>query len=288
MQRVAAVADINSLKWLVEVLLGLDAEVVGGGSQSLYKASGPLEDVVVLAMRYGPSRGSYADFTAAQLLSSLRRCWDMLQDKTWALASDTEAELQQALQDAEGAEGCMCILDALMLLQQPLAAQLKEWYKGYKKGAASLREIECRIREMEAEVAEQQRQRRQLNAKQRLALKLAEGRLQTWQKAERECQSVMQMPADGFFPLMVLYANCLSQMGATICAVLPTRFCCNNPACSSLSTASEGFLLVRGQSCVCGGCLMGSRRPVLAPTFCTAARSDSSNMAALFDRIFLS
>jgi hypothetical protein len=30
--------------------------------------------------------------------------------------------------------------------------------------------------------------------------------------------------------------------------------CCNNPSCVNVSTVSEGFALVRGKGCVCGGC----------------------------------
>jgi hypothetical protein len=68
------------------------------------------------------------------------------------------------------------------------------------------------------------------------------------------------------------YAVSLQSLGEVLCAQHPSRFCCNNPRCSNFATASEAFLLVRGKACACGGCLGGSRRPALAPTFCMGAR----------------
>jgi len=38
-------------------------------------------------------------------------------------------------------------------------------------------------------------------------------------------------------------------------AAVPNRYGCNNPACTNLTTVSDAFALVRGKSCVCGGCL---------------------------------
>jgi hypothetical protein len=50
-----------------------------------------------------------------------------------------------------------------------------------------------------------------------------------------------------------------ARMQSTDCVVasLPTAFCCNNPTCGNLATASESFRLVRGAACVCGACLQG-------------------------------
>jgi hypothetical protein len=43
--------------------------------------------------------------------------------------------------------------------------------------------------------------------------------------------------------------------GEALCAALPCSSCCNNPRCTSLRGVSAAFALVRGQGCVCGGCL---------------------------------
>jgi hypothetical protein len=72
--------------------------------------------------------------------------------------------------------------------------------------------------------------------------------------------------------LVKKYAGDLQLLGEALCAQSPSRFCCNNPRCSNVATASEGFVLVRGNACACGGCLGGSRAPALAATFCTGAR----------------
>jgi hypothetical protein len=112
---------------------------------------------------------------------------------------------------------------------------------------------------------------RKLSARQRLALKLVtkqEPLPQSWEHDLANAKDVPQHVSDS----LAGYADSLQRHGALLCSLVTTRFCCNNPYCSSMATASEGFLLVRGQSCVCGGCLMGSKRPTLAPTFCTAAR----------------
>ena len=47
----------------------------------------------------------------------------------------------------------------------------------------------------------------------------------------------------------------LSRAGAALCAALPNRYFCNNPACRNAAGVSAGFDLVRGASCVCGGCV---------------------------------
>jgi hypothetical protein len=43
--------------------------------------------------------------------------------------------------------------------------------------------------------------------------------------------------------------------GEAMCAAVPSSTCCSNPRCTNLSGVSAGFALVRGKSCVCGGCL---------------------------------
>jgi hypothetical protein len=80
---------------------------------------------------------------------------------------------------------------------------------------------------------------------------------------------VAQAPAMAF----AVVKDCgtrLQHLGQVLCAQLPTRYCCNNPRCSNLTTASEAFGLVRGKACACAGCLALSEGP--APPFCFAAR----------------
>jgi hypothetical protein len=49
-------------------------------------------------------------------------------------------------------------------------------------------------------------------------------------------------------------ADALQGYGSALTAALPSRFGCNWPGCVRLSGVSEGYGLVRGQACVCGGC----------------------------------
>jgi hypothetical protein len=50
------------------------------------------------------------------------------------------------------------------------------------------------------------------------------------------------------------FADKLQGYGSALAAALPSRFGCNWPGCVRLSGVSEGYGLVRGQACVCGGC----------------------------------
>jgi hypothetical protein len=69
------------------------------------------------------------------------------------------------------------------------------------------------------------------------------------------------------------YACRLDKLGVLLSALLPTRYCCNNPGCVSWQTDSEGFLLVRGKACVCAGCIAADKGPTAeAPAYCFAAR----------------
>jgi len=49
-------------------------------------------------------------------------------------------------------------------------------------------------------------------------------------------------------------AQLLTSFADKICYVLPGRFCCSHPGCSSLGSVSEGHALVRGQAAICGKC----------------------------------
>lgn len=66
-----------------------------------------------------------------------------------------------------------------------------------------------------------------------------------WAKALLHC-----VPPANLEPL----AAALDVLAQLLVVVVPSRYCCNSPRCSSLATISEGFALVRGSSCVCGGC----------------------------------
>jgi len=69
-----------------------------------------------------------------------------------------------------------------------------------------------------------------------------------------------------------LLAAALQDSARVLLAAVPNRYGCNNPACTNLATVSDAFALVRGKSCVCGGCL---RRLEAGP----AASSATGNKA---------
>jgi hypothetical protein len=50
-------------------------------------------------------------------------------------------------------------------------------------------------------------------------------------------------------------ADGLRAVGEALLAGLPCAYTCNYPYCSNFSTVSEGFALVHGKACVCGGCV---------------------------------
>jgi hypothetical protein len=54
--------------------------------------------------------------------------------------------------------------------------------------------------------------------------------------------------------LLYVLAEVIESFGSALAASLPSRFGCNWPGCVRLSGVSEGYGLVRGQACVCGGC----------------------------------
>jgi hypothetical protein len=66
-------------------------------------------------------------------------------------------------------------------------------------------------------------------------------------------------------------AKLLQEEGAEICSYWPGPFCCNNPLCTNLAGVSEGFALVRGKSCVCGGCCWSGSRLGVAAAAAAAA-----------------
>ena len=50
------------------------------------------------------------------------------------------------------------------------------------------------------------------------------------------------------------FVDALQGYGSALAAAVASRFGCNWPGCVRLSGVSEGYGLVRGQACVCGGC----------------------------------
>jgi hypothetical protein len=184
-----------------------------------------------------------------------------------------------ALQDAGGGPN---LSSALIYLHKKASMQLRMWHQALSKRQADLQSAEQSLSRTEATLATLQEELQSLSPQQRRSLQVAQAaeadllaQQQDLEQQRRWVEAKCAFFYKGFRPLSRLidcHGHCLQETGALLCSLLPTRFCCNNPRCCSMSTASEGFLQVRGQSCVCGGCLMGSRRPVLAPTFCIAAR----------------
>jgi hypothetical protein len=46
----------------------------------------------------------------------------------------------------------------------------------------------------------------------------------------------------------------MQRIAGCICSQVPCRLCCANVSCTNLGSLSECFALVRGRTCVCGGC----------------------------------
>jgi hypothetical protein len=54
---------------------------------------------------------------------------------------------------------------------------------------------------------------------------------------------------------LILLPEDFTAAGEALCAAQPCSSCCNNPRCTALQGVSAAFWLVRGEGCVCGGCL---------------------------------
>jgi hypothetical protein len=272
--------------WLVHVLLHTDLRRLRSMSEAeLAELQGPLAGVIdilrqpsiqeVLCSRISSRRSSSGSSGSSSgsdddlvMFTSYEDCHvrGMI---GWA----TPTEPLQSWKSARDSRGCFSMVGAVMVLQEVLLKQLRVWFPANYWRGEKLYPVLHEIEQIKVELSALQVQGGRLSTKDRLKQKVLLGQQQSLEDLVSDqnakfgiCEDIgFQMSADNF-------AGILYDIGLLLCAQLPSRFCCNHPACSSLSTASEGFLLVRGQSCVCGGCLMGSRRPVLAPTFCTAAR----------------
>ena len=69
-------------------------------------------------------------------------------------------------------------------------------------------------------------------------------------------QQLLLLPEAVPQPLLTGLAKSLHVVGQLLSS-LPSWYRCNNFDCARLGTVSEGFALVRGRSCVCGGCVAG-------------------------------
>jgi hypothetical protein len=68
------------------------------------------------------------------------------------------------------------------------------------------------------------------------------------------CSKTQKVVRDGFLGSLHRWADQLTSIGSALSASVPSRFGCSWPGCVRLSGVSEGYGLVRGQACVCGGC----------------------------------
>jgi hypothetical protein len=92
-------------------------------------------------------------------------------------------------------------------------------------------------------------------AKQVLAAVQAGAGNKTGSKAQQRArQKLERIQLDGLLASLGDWADALQGFGSALAAALPSRFGCNWPGCVRLSGVSEGYGLVRGQACVCGGC----------------------------------
>jgi hypothetical protein len=84
---------------------------------------------------------------------------------------------------------------------------------------------------------------------------LPANRTKTGSKAQRRSQEkAAKGLKDGLLVNVGGWADALQGLASALAAAVPSRFGCNWPGCVRLSGVSEGYGLVRGQACVCGGC----------------------------------
>lgn len=74
------------------------------------------------------------------------------------------------------------------------------------------------------------------------------------QGTEGAASSASTEPLLSLLRLLPSLAAALKAAGEALCAALPCHFGCSETFCLTVTTVSEAFALVRGQSCVCGGC----------------------------------
>jgi hypothetical protein len=141
----------------------------------------------------------------------------------------------------------MFVMDTLLLVVGMLETHLRGWRWVYEMCTANTDENNAQIQQLKGELIALQVQGGRLSTKDRLKQKVLLGQLQTMQKTLSDLgDTLLQLQQPQFFKAAGRFAQVLQHVDALLCSHLPSRFCCNHPACSSLSTASEGFLLVRG------------------------------------------
>jgi hypothetical protein len=107
----------------------------------------------------------------------------------------------------------------------------------------------------------------------RLKIKVVQSQQQEMLQMVQSARDAATRLADDLSSGIRDYACRLDKLGVLLSALLPTRYCCNNPGCASWQTDSEGFLLVRGKACVCAGCIAADNGSTAeASAYCFAAR----------------
>ena len=141
---------------------------------------------------------------------------------------------------AAAAGGAPPRLEALEMLLDATEALVPEgagWFSGGGKASCERLRVLCN------------------QAKQVLAAVQAGAGNKTGSKAQQRArQKLERIQLDGLLASLGDWADALQDFGSALAVSLPSRFGCNWPGCVRLSGVSEGYGLVRGQACVCGGC----------------------------------
>jgi hypothetical protein len=154
------------------------------------------------------------------------------------------------------------------------APHLQQWQLGAASLSAELADVRQRLLSTDATLMDTREQlsHSSLSRQRRAQLQLQETqRNKEWNEAVKLQWGVALKLVPGPRPLLTGLAKWLHVMG-TLLSSLPSRFHCSNFDCASLSTVSEAFALVRGRSCVCGGCVAGLTGSEVASREVHAAR----------------
>jgi hypothetical protein len=154
------------------------------------------------------------------------------------------------------------------------APHLQQWQLGAASLAAELADIRQRLLSADAALmaTREQLSDSSLSRQRRVQLQLQlTQRNKDWtESVDLQWEVALKLvPAPR--PLLTALAKSLHVVGTLLCS-LPSRFHCNDFDCTSLRTVSEAFALVRGGSCVCGGCVAGLTSSDVAAREVPAAR----------------
>jgi len=83
----------------------------------------------------------------------------------------------------------------------------------------------------------------------------AGGSRHTRKTSKQRKSLALPMPVENVLGAMKALEEALLGRGQLLSILIPSRYCCNNPGCGNIAGPSESFFLVRGRSCVCGGCV---------------------------------